>query len=103
MKKLFVGRNRETSEMLSIWNGVLDQDSMVSRLIIVEGEAGVGKTTLVTQFIQTLQQQETSRDNVWIGKGACEIFEEAQIAYLPFFQVLESVRIRFQPMANCRD
>jgi len=54
------------------------------QVVFVTGEAGIGKTTLVEAFLQSVRRDS----NVWVGQGQCLEQYGAGEAYLP---VLEAV------------
>jgi predicted ATPase/DNA-binding winged helix-turn-helix (wHTH) protein len=54
------------------------------QLVLVTGEAGIGKTTLVDTFISQL----SSRAHVWVGYGQCIEHYGAGEAYLPLLEAL---------------
>jgi DNA-binding winged helix-turn-helix (wHTH) protein/predicted ATPase len=76
-----VGRERELEHL----NGCLAEARRGRRqVVLVTGEAGLGKTTLVDTFLAGLRGQE-----VWCGRGQCLDQYGAGEAYLP---VLEALR-----------
>ena len=79
----FVGRQVELAQ-LQQW---LDQTLAHGQrtVALVAGEPGIGKTTLVDEFLDRLQGQ----GEVWIGRGQCAQQHGAGEAYLPVFEALE--------------
>jgi DNA-binding winged helix-turn-helix (wHTH) protein/tetratricopeptide (TPR) repeat protein len=78
----FVGRETELAQ-LHQW---LEQALAGERQIVfVTGEPGIGKTTLVEQF---LQQEQVARENLWIGRGQCIEHYGPGEAYLPVLDAL---------------
>ena len=76
----FVGRQREMAVLSEHQAGV--QGECRGRLVLVEGEAGVGKTRLVTEWLSTLA-------DVHVLTGRC--FEaERSIPYHPWIDLLRS-------------
>ena len=69
----FVGRGKELAELDRAW-----EDRR--RLVLVGGDAGIGKTRLVTEFAE-----RRARDGVTVAWGRCS--EEGLGAYLPFVEV----------------
>ncbi len=59
------------------------------RLVVVSGEAGVGKTTLVETFVR---QIEESGEAVRIGRGRCSERLAGSEAYLPVLEALDSLQ-----------
>ena len=60
-----------------------------SRLVVVSGEAGVGKTTLVEAFVGELEERG---EPVRIGRGRCSERLAGSEAYLPVLEALESLQ-----------
>jgi DNA-binding winged helix-turn-helix (wHTH) protein/predicted ATPase len=80
----FVGREKELVQ-LHEWAAQARQGQR--RLILVNGEAGIGKSTLVNQFISQVRR----RANVWVGLGQCvETYGRGE-AYLPLLDALGRV------------
>ena len=81
---VLVGRERE----LAALDRVLHPASHGGRrLILVSGEAGIGKTALITRFIG-----KASRDTgVVIARGQCVEYYGACEPYLPWFEVLNQL------------
>jgi hypothetical protein len=52
--------------------------------VFVTGEAGTGKTALVTTFLQQLAQ----RADIWITQGQCIEYNDTGEAYLPVLEAL---------------
>ena len=76
-----VGRVSELSQLHARLKTVL---SGTRQVVFITGEAGIGKTTLVDQFIAEVQTNQS----VWIGRGQCvEQYGEGE-AYLPFLEAL---------------
>src|SRR5262249_34525091 len=77
----FVGREEELAR-LHEWAAQARQGQR--RLILLSGEAGIGKSTTVNQFINYMRAQE----NVGIGLGQCvETYGQGE-AYLPILDAL---------------
>ncbi|MDZ4278040.1 MAG: AAA family ATPase [Dehalococcoidia bacterium] len=77
----FVGREREVAALHRLLEG-----GGHARHAFVEGEAGIGKTRLVSEFLSELDEGE-----VRVLRGFCYQVEEAE-AYAPFLQILSQVR-----------
>ena len=60
-----------------------------ARIVVVSGEAGVGKTTLVETFVQQLTDRG---DAVRIGRGRCSERLAGSEAYLPVLEALDSLQ-----------
>jgi serine/threonine protein kinase/tetratricopeptide (TPR) repeat protein len=60
-----------------------------ARMVVISGEAGVGKTTLVEAFVTELEERgEPAR----IGRGRCSERLAGSEAYLPVLEALESLQ-----------
>ena len=59
------------------------------RVVVVCGEAGMGKTTLLDAFVQELQG---SGEAVRVGRGRCSERLAGSEAYLPVLEVLDSLQ-----------
>jgi DNA-binding winged helix-turn-helix (wHTH) protein/predicted ATPase len=81
-----VGRENELAQL----HGWLEKASRGERqLVFVSGEAGIGKTTVVEAFLQTLDSRRQTLDAcVWIGRGQCVEHFGAGEAYLPVLEAL---------------
>ena len=60
-----------------------------ARILVVSGEAGVGKTTLVDAFVSELEERG---EPVRIGRGRCSERLAGTEAYLPVLEALESLQ-----------
>lgn len=59
------------------------------QVVFVTGEPGIGKTTLVEAFLQTLNSRcQTPDTRVWLGRGQCIEQYGAGEAYLPVLEAL---------------
>ena len=77
----FVGRQRELDRL----HGALAQAQRGQlQLVLVTGEAGVGKTTLVQQFLG----QVRAAGSLWVGHGQCSESTGPGEAYLPLLEAL---------------
>jgi hypothetical protein len=57
------------------------------QVVLVTGEAGIGKTTLVDAWVA----QVVATDDVWVGRGQCIEQYGAGEAYLPLFEILGQI------------
>ena len=92
-----VGRSDSLAALERSWDQVLGGSS---RIAVVEGEAGVGKTRLVRTVLDTA----TSRHPGLVLQGRC--YEWApQVSYQPFAEILAEVlnEIRVSPTAPSRE
>ncbi len=81
---IFVGREKEL-DRLHEWAAQVRQGQR--RVILVSGEAGIGKSTFVTQFVNQVRAQA----NLWVSLGQCvELYGQGE-AYLPILDALGRV------------
>jgi predicted ATPase/DNA-binding winged helix-turn-helix (wHTH) protein len=78
---LLVGREAELATLLQHWAQAHQGHRQV---VLVTGEAGIGKTTLVDAFVAQVAPQDT----VWLGRGQCIEQHGAGEAYLPLLEAL---------------
>ncbi len=89
MEQIFVGRGSELCQMMSIWDQIIKGSEGVPRTVLIEGEAGIGKSWLIEQFVSSIRRV---KKRVWVGRGLCEPFKEIQVSFLPFYQILDDLR-----------
>jgi len=83
----FVGRRAEVGEMLDTLDGAADG---TSRLVLVRGEAGIGKTTLIEEFCARAERAG-ARPLV----GHCSV--ESSTSYQPVVDILRQLVSRVAP------
>ncbi|MBI3795554.1 MAG: AAA family ATPase, partial [Deltaproteobacteria bacterium] len=77
----FVGRQRELAQLRQ---GFVQAQQGQRQVVLVSGEPGIGKTTLITQFVTQLPATAA----VWVGHGQCiESYGQGE-AYLPVLEAL---------------
>src|SRR5688500_5446730 len=76
----FVGRH---AELASLRQAVSDLGSGAPAAVLVGGEAGIGKSRLVSELIRV-----TSGDGVRVLSGACVALGGERLPYAPFTQAL---------------
>ena len=77
----FVGRQ---AELAGLQECLAQAQQGQPRLVFVTGDAGVGKTALVQQFLAQAQ----ARGAVWVGQGQCIEHAGPGEAYLPLLEAL---------------
>lgn len=80
-----VGRKKERAELAAAFESAVGGRGL---LVCVAGEAGIGKTTLVEDFLYDLQ---SSGRNFLLAKGRCSERLAGSEAYLPFLEALGSL------------
>lgn len=78
---LFVGREEELARLQACLARALRGERQV---VLVSGEAGIGKTALVDAFVAQVQ----ATTPVWVGRGQCIEHYGAGEAYLPVLEAL---------------
>jgi DNA-binding winged helix-turn-helix (wHTH) protein/tetratricopeptide (TPR) repeat protein len=78
----FVGRQPELAE-LHKWLELASKGDR--QIVFVTGEPGIGKTTLVEEF---LRQEQVVRNGLWLGRGQCVEHYGTGEAYLPVLDAL---------------
>ena len=81
LKVIVVGREGELARLRSWYSHVLEGQR---RIIFVTGEAGIGKTTLVQTFLDSVQQEGTAR----VGCGQCVEQYGGGEPYMPVLEAL---------------
>ena len=84
-RQVFVARERELGQLDSFLNRALDSQGKVC---FVTGEAGSGKTALVTEFARRAQEQHKE---LVVAVGQCDAQTGIGDAYLPFREVLSQL------------
>lgn len=83
-RRLTVGRERELNELRLAFNSTKTGRGM---LLCVTGEPGIGKTTLVEDFLAEL----TAENQCTVARGRCSERLAGTEAYLPLLEALESL------------
>ena len=76
---LLVARHAEMAQLHQRWTQALQGTRQV---VLVTGEAGIGKTSLVDAFVAQIATSES----VWLGRGQCIEQYGAGEAYLPLLE-----------------
>ena len=84
-KRHSVGREKEQAELVAAFDSAAAGRGV---LVCVAGEPGIGKTTLVEDFLSDLQ---ASGRNFRLARGRCSERLAGEEAYLPFLGALENV------------
>ncbi|GAB4333108.1 MAG: hypothetical protein Kow0037_11270 [Calditrichia bacterium] len=80
-RNVFIGREHEIAYLNRKWKAV---QTGKSKIVIIRGEAGVGKTTLLRNIGDKIFSKEG-----WVLYGAC-LYQEGMSSYLPFLQSLST-------------
>ena len=90
-----VGRHTEISVMLENFYKIQEPDLNHPRIVLIEGEAGIGKSFIIQKFLDILEKDLLSKGlSVWIGKGICNNVTGDSTSFLPFYQVLDNLRLQ---------
>ncbi len=82
--ELLVGREAELAQLQQWW---AETQQGVRHIVMVTGETGIGKTTLVDVFVA----QVTATAEAWLGQGQCIEQYGTGEAYLPLLEALGHV------------
>ena len=82
---VFIGRD---DAILALRNAVGRSGAGEGSLILVEGEAGIGKTRLLAEFARSVG------DDVAVVVGTCVQLTEGSLPYAPIVEVLDELAIR---------
>ena len=85
MRRITVGRDRERTDLLEAFDEVAGGRGMV---MCVAGEPGLGKTTIVEEFLRQLVEDERP---CHIVRGRCSERLAGTEAYLPWLEALEQL------------
>ena len=77
---LFVGREKELKELDSLLSSAVEGKG---KTVFISGEAGSGKTRLVTEFLKRAKRQR-----VTVLSGWC--LSNAAVPYFPFFEAFKA-------------
>ncbi|HEY5809951.1 MAG TPA: AAA family ATPase, partial [Povalibacter sp.] len=78
----FVGREQELATLVSVWEQVR---AGAGRVVLIEGEAGIGKSRLAHEFTRAL---DSSSCQVFVGR--CSSYN-SNSAYLPVIQLIHAL------------
>jgi predicted ATPase/DNA-binding winged helix-turn-helix (wHTH) protein len=81
LRPIMVGRENELARLQSWYSHVLEGQR---RVIFVAGEAGIGKTTFVQAFLDSIAQEGAAR----VGRGQCVEQYGAGEPYMPVLEAL---------------
>jgi predicted ATPase len=79
----FVGREKELRSLHQALNTVIETKK--PKFVLIEGDFGVGKTTLVDHFLEQVARENPS---VLISKGDCD---NPRIGFMPFLKFLKDL------------
>jgi DNA-binding CsgD family transcriptional regulator len=85
----FVGRRPELARLDADLNGCTDGDS---RVVVVGGEAGIGKTRLASEFLHRAAERGTTTLS-----GRCLELAEASLPYAPFVEAFRRLAQQLEP------
>ncbi|MCK5851982.1 AAA family ATPase [bacterium] len=89
MEISFAGRGEELHKLSSFYTIIINQIQHKANCILIEGDAGIGKSTLINYFAELVKKDTLSKPI--LGISSCELFSK-EISFLPFFQILDNFR-----------
>ncbi|MCP4346780.1 MAG: AAA family ATPase [Desulfobacterales bacterium] len=81
----FVGRKAELAFLHELFDVMMENN--IPKIIYIEGDFGIGKTTLIEKFLNEISEKYSS---ILIGKGVC-VGETEMNGLTPFHQILETI------------
>jgi serine/threonine protein kinase/predicted ATPase/tetratricopeptide (TPR) repeat protein len=95
-EEFFAGRE---AELTHLERALARTDEGEFRVVLVEGESGVGKSELVSEFIRRLRARDTP---LWVLRGRC--YENEQVSYKAFDGCIDELSklLRRMSMNECR-
>ena len=87
-----VGREAELADLL----GAVDSVDPDRPMILVAGEAGIGKTRLVNEVVRRLEgATATAGTSPWIvARGSCLRLAEGELPFAPILEILDAIQDR---------
>ncbi len=92
MSEVFVGRTGELARLASAWGQVLGEDI---RVMLIEGESGIGKSRLMDRFLEGVVSGENGRSG-FVLRGRC--YERESMAYKAFDVVVDRLSLKLARM-----
>ena len=85
-----IGRDRELAELLA----AVDEDDPDRPVVLVSGEAGIGKTRLLGELVDRLKASRADDDRPrWaVARGSCLRLSEGELPFAPFLEILDEIR-----------
>ena len=83
-----VGRDRELRDLIA----AIEVDDPERPVILVVGEAGIGKTRLLAELSKVLTDANRSTPSPRIVRGSCLRLAEAELPFAPILEVLDGLR-----------
>jgi predicted ATPase len=64
------------------------------RVVLVDGEAGIGKTRLLAELVSRLRTAGAQRGAVEVTRGSCLALAEGELPFAPILEILDDLRDR---------
>ena len=84
----YIGRRTELDALRAAVAG-LDHDPR--RVVLVQGEAGIGKTRLLDEFSQSIEGQEAAGRPALVLRGGCLDLGDGDLPYAPILDILDAL------------
>jgi DNA-binding CsgD family transcriptional regulator/tetratricopeptide (TPR) repeat protein len=85
---VFVGR---TDELEALRGTLTAPGSVGGPVVLVTGEAGIGKSRLLAELIASVEADPPGRRAVLVATGACVEFAAGELPYAPVIELLEHI------------
>src|SRR5262245_21912427 len=82
-----VGRD---TEMAALVDAVTRQDEE-RRVVLINGEAGIGKTRLLAELVSRLRTQGDDHGRIEVVRGSCLALSEGELPFAPVLEILDDL------------
>ncbi len=94
LSEVFVGRQAELARISSEWGRAIAEDL---RIVLLEGESGIGKSRLMDHFLESVLAGEQARKG-YVFRGRC--YERESMAYKAFDAVVDRLSLKLSRMPD---
>lgn len=83
-----IGRDRELADLIA----AVRADEADRPVVLVSGEAGIGKTRLLSELSHALHSDASTGDGPLVVRGSCLRLAEGELPFAPILEVLDGLR-----------
>jgi DNA-binding CsgD family transcriptional regulator/tetratricopeptide (TPR) repeat protein len=83
-----VGRDTEMAALVD----ALTRRDEERRVVLLNGEAGIGKTRLLAELVATLKEQGADQGRAEVVRGSCLALSEGELPFAPVLEILDGLR-----------